>query len=49
MIGRALPSADAVAFSPPFVITDAEIDTAVAAFRDSADEVLGELRRDGAF
>lgn len=49
VIGRALPSADAVAFSPPFVITDAEIDKAVAAFRDSADEVMGELRRDGAF
>jgi L-2,4-diaminobutyrate transaminase len=45
VIGRALPSSDAVAFSPPFVVTTAEIDTAVAAFRDAADEVAAELGR----
>ncbi len=45
VIGRALPSADAVAFSPPFVVTTAEIDLAVAAFRDAADEVAAELGR----
>ncbi|WP_426169455.1 aminotransferase [Sandarakinorhabdus sp. DWP1-3-1] len=45
VIGRALPSADAVAFSPPFVITEAEIDTAVAAFRDASDQVAAELGR----
>lgn len=45
VIGRALPSADAVAFSPPFVITEAEIDMAVAAFRDASDQVAAELGR----
>ena len=45
VIGRALPSADTVAFSPPFVISKGEIDTAVAAFRDAADEVAAELGR----
>ena len=45
VIGRALPAADAVAFSPPFVITEAEIDTAVNAFRDAADQVAAELGR----
>jgi L-2,4-diaminobutyrate transaminase len=49
VIGRALPSADAIAFSPPFVISDTEIDTAVAAFRDAADEVMGQLRTAGQF
>jgi len=49
VIGRALPSADTVAFSPPFVISEAEVDRAVAAFRDAADEVLGELRASGHF
>lgn len=49
VIGRALPSADTVAFSPPFVISRDEIDRAVTAFRDSADQVLGELRAAGAF
>ena len=45
VIGRALPSADAVAFSPPFVVTEAEIDAAVTAFREAADEVAAELGR----
>ncbi|MFC3713325.1 aminotransferase [Sphingoaurantiacus capsulatus] len=49
VIGRALPNADSVAFSPPFIITEAEVEKAVGAFRDAADEVLGELRRDGQF
>lgn len=49
VIGRALPSADTVAFSPPFVIERAQIDQAVTAFRDAADQVLGELRAEGAF
>lgn len=49
VIGRALPSADTIAFSPPFVIERDEIDIAVSAFRDAADEVMGELRRDGQF
>ena len=45
VIGRALPSADAVAFSPPFVVTREEIDIAVNAFREAADEVAAELGR----
>ena len=45
VIGRALPSADTVAFSPPFVVSAAEIDTAVTAFREAADEVAAELGR----
>lgn len=49
VIGRALPNADTIAFSPPFIISKAEIDTVVCAFRDAADEVMGELRRDGDF
>ena len=49
VIGRALPAADTVAFSPPFVISESEIDVAVAAFRDAADQVLGELRAGGSF
>ncbi|GGI93284.1 hypothetical protein GCM10007973_31950 [Polymorphobacter multimanifer] len=49
VIGRALPNADTVAFSPPFVISREEIDTVVAAFRDAVDEVMGELRASGDF
>lgn len=45
VISRALPSADTLAFSPPFVISRDEIDTAVAAVRDAADEVAAELGR----
>ncbi len=47
VIGRALPSADTVAFSPPFVIQREEIDRSVAAFRDAADQTLTELRASG--
>jgi L-2,4-diaminobutyrate transaminase len=47
VIGRALPAADTVAFSPPFVISEEEITTAVGAFRDAADQVLGEMRASG--
>lgn len=49
VIGRALPAADTIAFSPPFVIERYEIDRAVQAFRDAADQVLGELRAAGVF
>jgi len=49
VIGRALPNADTIAFSPPFTISKAEIDSAVAGFRDAADQVMAELRRDGQF
>jgi L-2,4-diaminobutyrate transaminase len=49
LVTRALPSADTIAFSPPFVITDAEIDTAIAAARDAVDQVMSELQREGAW
>ena len=47
VISRALPASDSIAFSPPFVVTEAELDTMVAAAREAADEVAAELRRDG--
>jgi L-2,4-diaminobutyrate transaminase len=49
VIGRALPSADTIAFSPPFIISEDEIDIAVRAFRNAADEVLQDLIRQGSF
>jgi L-2,4-diaminobutyrate transaminase len=49
VIGRALPAADTIAFSPPFVISNEEIDRAVGSFRDAADQVLRELRQAGHF
>lgn len=49
VIGRALPSSDAVAFSPPFTISEEEIDIAITAFRDATDQVHAELTREGAF
>jgi L-2,4-diaminobutyrate transaminase len=48
VIGRALPNADTIAFSPPFVISNEEINVMVQVFREAADEVLGELKREGA-
>lgn len=47
LITRALPLADTIAFSPPFVISEEEIDSAVALARDAVDEVAAALRRDG--
>jgi len=46
VIGRALPSADTIAFSPSFIISESEIDAAVNAFREAADEVQQELIRE---
>lgn len=43
IITRALPDADTVSFSPPFVVTDAEIDEMVEGVRAAADEVATEL------
>jgi L-2,4-diaminobutyrate transaminase len=43
LITRALPSSDTIAFSPPLVISDAEIDTAVAIARDAFDAVARDL------
>jgi L-2,4-diaminobutyrate transaminase len=43
VITRALPEGDSISFSPPFVITEAEIDTVVAVAREAADVVAGEV------
>ena len=43
LITRALPAADTIAFSPPLVISDSEIDTVVAIARDAVDAVAREL------
>jgi L-2,4-diaminobutyrate transaminase len=43
VIGRALPASDTIAFSPPFIISESEIDIAVDTFRASADAVMQEL------
>jgi L-2,4-diaminobutyrate transaminase len=43
VITRALPDADTISFSPPFVITEAEIDEVVATVREAADVVAAEL------
>ncbi len=43
VITRALPDSDTISFSPPFVITEAEIDEVVSVARDAADAVAAEL------
>jgi L-2,4-diaminobutyrate transaminase len=48
VIVRALPNGDAVSFSPPFTITEEEIDLAVATVRRAAEQVLASLAREGA-
>ena len=47
LITRALPAADTIAFSPPLVVSGAEIDEMVAIARRAADDVEAELRREG--
>ncbi|MEM7567342.1 MAG: aminotransferase class III-fold pyridoxal phosphate-dependent enzyme, partial [Pseudomonadota bacterium] len=47
VIARALPSSDAVSFSPPFIATREEIDLAVSTIRKAAEQVLGELKSEG--
>jgi L-2,4-diaminobutyrate transaminase len=44
VISRALPSADSISFSPPFVVTEPEIDQIVAATRQALDDVAAERR-----
>ena len=46
VLTRALPNADTVAFSPPLIISENEIDTMVSVVRDALDEVQAELIRD---
>ena len=43
LISRALPMSDTIAFSPPFVVTEAELDEMVAIARRAADDVASEL------
>ena len=43
VITRALPEGDSISFSPPFVITEAEIDEVVRVTREAADLVAQEV------
>jgi L-2,4-diaminobutyrate transaminase len=43
VITRVLPESDTLSFSPPFVITEAEIDEVVNVVREAADVVAAEL------
>ena len=47
VIGRALPQTDTIAFSPPFIISEGEIDTVVKAFREATDVVAQQLLDEG--
>jgi L-2,4-diaminobutyrate transaminase len=46
LITRALPASDTIAFSPPFVVSEAELDEMVSIARRAADEIEAELRRE---
>lgn len=46
IITRALPHADTISFSPPFVISEAEIEEVVSKTRDAVDAVMNELVRE---
>lgn len=43
VITRALPNADTISFSPPFVVTEAELDQMVAGTRQALDDVCRDL------
>ena len=43
LITRALPSSDTIAFSPPLVVTEDELDAMIAIARRAVDEVAAEL------
>ena len=43
VITRALPAADTISFSPPFVVTEDELDRMVAVAREAADVVAAEV------
>jgi L-2,4-diaminobutyrate transaminase len=47
VISRALPDGDTIAFSPPFIVSQNELDRMVEVAREAADQVTEELRRDG--
>ncbi|HEV7977675.1 aminotransferase [Amycolatopsis sp.] len=44
VITRALPASDTISFSPPFVVTEAEIDEMAAVTRQALDDVAARLR-----
>jgi L-2,4-diaminobutyrate transaminase len=44
VITRALPAADTISFSPPFVVTEAEIDQMVGTLRRALDDVAAQMR-----
>jgi L-2,4-diaminobutyrate transaminase len=46
VLTRALPAADTIAFSPPFIVSEAEIDEMVDVTRSALDSVAAELGRD---
>jgi L-2,4-diaminobutyrate transaminase len=46
LITRALPGADTIAFSPPFVVSEGELDEMVAIARRAVDEIEAELQRE---
>jgi len=46
VITRALPASDTIAFSPPFVVTETEIDEMVDGTRRALDDVTAELTGD---
>lgn len=46
IITRALPAADTIAFSPPFIVTEMEIDEMVEGTRLALDNVAAELARE---
>lgn len=48
LITRALPAADTISFSPPFTISEDEIDTAIAIAREAVDSVADALAREKA-
>lgn len=45
VITRALPAADTIAFSPPFIVTEAEIDQMVEGTRLALDDVASEFAK----
>ena len=47
LITRALPASDAISFSPPFVISEEELDELATTTKRAVDEVAAELRNEG--
>jgi L-2,4-diaminobutyrate transaminase len=46
LITRALPASDTIGFSPPFVVTEDELDEMIRLAREAVDEVATELSHD---